>query len=96
MKKSLRWNNKRLSWILVEMDLELGLLEDIEILMDHGSFIQVLDYLREPFRCHFCRHIGHIKTKSPFLVKEKVLSEAVEVGSEKGLILPQKDYRPNL
>jgi hypothetical protein len=27
--KTLQWKNKRLAWILVELDLDLGLLEEI-------------------------------------------------------------------
>jgi hypothetical protein len=42
--KSLRWNNKRLAWVLVEMDLELGFPNEIEISLGDSSFMDSLDY----------------------------------------------------
>jgi hypothetical protein len=67
--KTLCWNNKRIAWVLVEFDSEKGFLEDIEVSTGDSFFIQVLDYGREPFRCHHCYQAGHIKEKFPLLIK---------------------------
>ena len=42
--KSLRWNNKRLAWVLVEMDLEMGFPNEIERSLGDASFMGSLDY----------------------------------------------------
>jgi hypothetical protein len=60
-KRSLNWSNKRASWVLVEFDTDLGLSDTLEIRMGEHSFTQVLDYWREPFRCHLCWQAGNLK-----------------------------------
>jgi hypothetical protein len=62
---ALSWNNKHLAWVLVELDIELGLPEEMEVYFEEDSFIQLLDYWREPFRCHYCQKIGHMKENCP-------------------------------
>lgn len=42
--RNLRWNNKRMAWVLVEVDLDLGLPEEIEIIIEKGLILQTLDY----------------------------------------------------
>jgi len=39
-----RWNNKRLAWILVEIDPLLGFPEEIEVILGVNRFIQVVDF----------------------------------------------------
>jgi hypothetical protein len=51
---SLRWSNKRASWVLTEIDLSLDLLDSIEVNFGDLSFKQTIDYWREPFCCHLC------------------------------------------
>jgi hypothetical protein len=64
-KCSLNWSNKRAAWVLVEFDTDLGLLKSLEIGVGKHSFRQVLDYWREPFRCHLCWQPGHLKNNCP-------------------------------
>jgi hypothetical protein len=42
--RDLRWNNKHMAWVLVEVDLDLGLPEEIEIITKKGLILQTLDY----------------------------------------------------
>jgi hypothetical protein len=60
--RSLNWSNKRAAWVLVEFDTDLGLPDSIEIRVGEHSFRQILDYWREPFRCHLCWQPGHLKS----------------------------------
>jgi hypothetical protein len=59
--RSLNWINKCVAWVLVEIDLESGLLDSIDVNIGDLSFRQPLDFWREPFRCHLCWQIGHLR-----------------------------------
>lgn len=52
--------DKRCARILVEFDTTAGLPECMEIEWRGSSFIQELDYLFVPFRCHLCHKTGHL------------------------------------
>jgi hypothetical protein len=45
---SLCWNNKRLVWILVELDLDKGLLDIIDITIGDSYLLQDVDFWKEP------------------------------------------------
>jgi len=80
---SLRNPNKRMTWILVEIDAKMGFLAEISISFDDKSFIQNMDYLREAFRCHECGNIGHIKKDCPG--RRQMNLKSSEIDYEKAL-----------
>jgi hypothetical protein len=45
--------------ICVEVDLEIGLPEAIQLTVANWSHIQELDYEQLPFKCRFCHEYGH-------------------------------------
>jgi hypothetical protein len=45
--------------ICVEVDLEKGLLEALQINIDGWSHQHILDYEHIPFKCHICHEYGH-------------------------------------
>jgi hypothetical protein len=45
--------------ISVEMDLEKGLPEALQIKMDEWSHLHILDYDQISFKCHICHEYGH-------------------------------------
>ena len=45
--------------ICVEVDLEIGLPEAIQLIVVERSYLQVLDYEQIPFKCRFCHGYGH-------------------------------------
>ena len=45
--------------ICVEVDLEIGLPEAINLIVAQWSNIQKLDYKQIPFKCRFCHGYGH-------------------------------------
>ena len=47
------------AWICVEVDLETGLLEAINLTVVDWSHIHELDYEQIPFKCRFCHGYGH-------------------------------------
>ena len=57
--------DKRVARILVEFDITRGLPAEIELLLDDHLLIQRLDYLYVPFRCSFCRSVGHLRHSCP-------------------------------
>lgn len=61
--RSLSWVNKRLPWFLVEIDLDNGLSEAIDVVNigDH-SFRQFVDFWWEPFWCHLCWQTRHLRS----------------------------------
>jgi hypothetical protein len=52
--ESLHWCNKRLAWVLVEFNLDRGLLDFIDIHIGDFFIHQHVDYWKDPFRCHSC------------------------------------------
>jgi hypothetical protein len=53
--------------ICVEVDLEKGLPEAVQIKIDDWSFQQPLDYEHIPFKCHICHDHGHFAKNFPKL-----------------------------
>jgi hypothetical protein len=49
----------------VEVDLEKGLLEAIQLTLDNWSYIQQVDYEQIPFKCKACHEYGHFAKNSP-------------------------------
>lgn len=47
--------------VLVELDLDCGLPDSLNICVGDQSFCQPLDFWREPFCCHLCWQTGHLK-----------------------------------
>jgi hypothetical protein len=61
--QSLHWNTKRLAWVLVELDLDRGLLDIIDLAIGDSHLFQAVDFWKEPFRCHSCWQTCHLKSK---------------------------------
>jgi len=51
--------------ICVEMDLEKGLREAVQIKIDEWSFRQTLNYEQIPFKCSICHDHGHFTKNCP-------------------------------
>lgn len=47
--------------MLVDIDSSDGLLGELEVVWEGGSFMQQLDYWNIPFHCHRCHKVGHAK-----------------------------------
>jgi hypothetical protein len=58
---SLAAPDRRMAKIYVEIDIQAGLPEILEIDWRGFLFAQRLDYLGIPFRCSICRRIGHLR-----------------------------------
>jgi hypothetical protein len=58
---SLEASDRRMAKIYVEIDIQAGLPEVLEIDWRNQLFSQRLDYLGIPFRCSFCRRTGHLR-----------------------------------
>jgi hypothetical protein len=46
--------------LCVEVDLEKGLPEAIQLILDGWSYIQMVDYEQLPFKCKYCHEYGHL------------------------------------
>jgi hypothetical protein len=53
------------SRLCVEVDLEKGLPEAIQLNLDNWSYIQQVDYEQIPFKCKACHEYGHFSKKLP-------------------------------
>jgi hypothetical protein len=58
---SLDASDRRMARIYVELDIQAGLPEIIEIDWRNQLITQRLDYLGIPFRCSLCRRTGHLR-----------------------------------
>jgi hypothetical protein len=47
----------------VEVDLEKGLSEAIQLTLDKWSYVQQVDYEKIPFKCKACHEYGHFTKK---------------------------------
>jgi hypothetical protein len=54
-------SDRKMARIYVEMDIQAGLPEILEIDWRNQLISQRLDYLGIPFRCSFCRRTGHLR-----------------------------------
>lgn len=59
--KQLEASDRRLAKIYVEVDVQVGLPEVLEIDWRGQMISQDLDFLGLPFRCSFCRRTGHLR-----------------------------------
>lgn len=62
---SLMGSSRKMTKILVEIDITAGLLENLEIDWRGWKYLQTLDYLGIPFRCNICRETGHLRRSGP-------------------------------
>jgi hypothetical protein len=60
-KDSLSAVSRKIGRVMVEMDIHLGLPENLEIEWRGRRYLQRLDYLGVPFRCSFCRSTSHLR-----------------------------------
>ena len=51
--------------IMVKIDLRLGLSAEINVQSKDGDFVQILDYVGVPFKCHRCHVHGHLVASCP-------------------------------
>jgi hypothetical protein len=51
--------------LCVEVDLEKGLPEAIQLNLDNWSYIQQVDYEKIPFKCKACHEYGHFAKNVP-------------------------------
>jgi hypothetical protein len=51
--------------LCVEVDLEKGLPEAIQLNLDSWSYIQQVDYEQIPFKCKICHEYGHFAKSCP-------------------------------
>jgi hypothetical protein len=58
---SLAETDRRMAKVYVELDIQAGLPEVLEIDWRNHLITQRLDYLGIPFRCSFCRRTGHLR-----------------------------------
>jgi hypothetical protein len=60
-KNQLETSDRRMARIYVEIDIQAGLPEVLEIDWRNQLVSQRLDYLGIPFRCSICRRTGHLR-----------------------------------
>jgi hypothetical protein len=53
------------AWICVEVDLEKGLPEAINLTLDKWTYLQQVDYEQLPFKCKICHEYGHFAKHCP-------------------------------
>jgi hypothetical protein len=53
--------DRKMARVLVEFQVMGGLPEEIDICWGNKNFVQKLDYLGIPFRCHLCRRMSHLR-----------------------------------
>ena len=56
--------------IYVEVDLEKGLLEVVNLYMDGWEHMQKVDYEQLPFKCKKCHEYSHFVKNCPKVVQE--------------------------
>jgi len=57
---TLKCIDKRVGWILVEIDMAQGLFEKLDIEWRGFIYVQTVDYWGIPFRCSNCKRVGHL------------------------------------
>lgn len=71
-KNSLFGTEKKVTRVMVELDLNKGLPTEIDIVWGKTSFRQCLEYHGLPFRCFKCQHTGHTMASFPLLLHSGV------------------------
>lgn len=61
----LKGSDKIMVVYLIELDINKGIISEIELERWHHSFIQHVDYWHLPFRCRNCRNVGHLLISCP-------------------------------
>ena len=59
-------NDKRIAWILVELEFSGGLPGDIDLVWGNRRHKQRIDFWGIPFRCLICHRTGHLREHCPF------------------------------
>ena len=57
--------DKRIAYLLVEVDITKGLVSQFEVKRGDMMFLQDVDYWKALFKCMVCKDIGHLKAKCP-------------------------------
>jgi len=77
-KKNLESAQRKVTKVLVEMDVHLGMPETMEVEW-HGFYHQQrLDYLGLPLRCNFCRSTSHLRKDCNGIREEEKFSDEQE------------------
>jgi hypothetical protein len=64
--------------LCVELDLEKGLPEAIQLILDGWSYIQTVDYEQLPFKCKSCHEYKHFTKRCPKVIQEHPENKASE------------------
>ena len=62
-------SDKKIAWILVEMDFSGGLPGDIDLIRGNRKHRQRIDYWGIPFRCLMCHRTRHLWEHCPFRLR---------------------------
>ena len=58
-------SDKRIAWLLVEVDFAGGLPGDVDLLWNQRRHKQCIDYWGIPFQCLICHRTGHLRDHCP-------------------------------
>jgi len=47
------------------VDMEKGFQEEIQLVLDGWTYIQIVDYEKIPFKCKYCHEYGHFAKSCP-------------------------------
>jgi hypothetical protein len=85
---SLAAPDRRMARIYVEIDIQAGLPEILEIDWRSQLIAQRLDYLGIPFRCSLCRRTGHLRRDCSKFSPPETVSDPAEETNFDGYISP--------
>lgn len=70
--------DKRIAWLLVEVEFVGGLPGDVDLLWGNRRHRQRIDFWGIPFRCLICHKTGHLREQCPYRSSKVRNAEAVQ------------------